>query len=199
MPVVRRLHPHFDHLISAQDFVVHRGQALAAGMTRHTIEHRLETGWQILLPCVYLTHPGEPSRRQKLIAALLYSGPDSAVDGVDACHYYGIRAARPDDEYVHVVVPATSRIRSTRWLVVRRSSVRYHVETTAQLRYVHPAVAVISMTRALSAPRAVLAVLSDAVQRNIVSVDDLVRAHVQGPRRNALHADDALGHLRAGT
>jgi hypothetical protein len=44
----------------------------------------------------------------------------------------------------------------------------------------------------------VLAVLSDAVQRNIVTFDELVVAHIQGPRRNAALTDAALEHIADG-
>src|SRR5438067_8719077 len=120
MPRLCRLDPHFEALVTAQDCVVHRRQAVAAGMTSDALHYRLG------------------ARRQP---ALLYAGPHSAIDGIDACHFYGIKAIRPDDALVHVVVPATSQLRSTHWLVVRRTSRPYSIRTTALLRYVHPAAA----------------------------------------------------------
>jgi hypothetical protein len=198
MPRLCKLDPRFDALVAAQDLVVHRDQAVAAGMTRDALAHRLETRWQPLLPSVYLTQLGEPSRRQKLIGALLYAGPLSAIDAVDACHFYGIKALRPDDELVHIVVPDTSHVRSIRWLVVRRTAGTISVVTTDRLRYVEPATAVISATRGMTSERTVVATISEAVQRGIVSIDDLVIAQDNGPRRNARPAREAIDHLRAG-
>jgi hypothetical protein len=45
----------------------------------------------------------------------------------------------------------------------------------------------------------VLAALSDACQRRVITYDELMRAHVQGPPRNSRYADEALEHLAAGT
>jgi hypothetical protein len=54
-------------------------------------------------------------------------------------------------------------------------------------------------TRQMRARRPVLAALSDTLQRRIVSYEDLVCAHVHGPRRNSRFADDVLEDLGAGT
>jgi hypothetical protein len=181
------------------DHVVHRDQALSAGLTPRAVKYRLATGqWRAVLPSVYLTHPGEPSRRQMLIAALLYAGPDAAIDGGDACWFYGVKAV-PHDDRVHVVVPSASPARSRGFAVIRRSVMPISVVSTELLRYVDPATAVIAATRRMTNRRSVLAVLSDALQRRVTTYDELVRAHVQGPRRNSALADDALEDLGAGT
>jgi hypothetical protein len=198
MPRTCTVDPFFQHVLAAQDFVVHRQQALAAGLTPDALAYRLSTKWRTLLPSVYLTHRGEPARRQRLMAGLLYAGPDSAIDGIDACHFYGLKALRPDDELVHVAVPAVSQLRSIRWLVVRRTSRPFGVRTTAFLRYVEPAAAVIATTRTLRSPRMTLAVMSDAVQRGIVSIDELRAANRSGPRHNGAIARLAVDQLDAG-
>jgi hypothetical protein len=151
-----------------------------------------------MLPNVYLTHPGEPTRRQKLIAALLYAGPEAAIDAVDACFFHGIRAIRVDDEFVRVVAPFGSAVRSRGFVLVRRTTAPLTIVRTERLRYVDPASAAIAATRLIRSDRAVLAVLSEALQRRLTTYDELVRAHVQGPPRNARAADDALESLGAG-
>jgi hypothetical protein len=187
-------------LIAGQDFVLHRGQALDHGLSARAIAHRLETNrWRAVLPEVYLTHPGTPSRRQMLVAALLFAGPESAIDGPDACRFHGIKAVAVDPDKVHVVVPFGLPARSRGFVVVRRTIVPYDVVVTDLARYVEPATAVISATRRMRAPRSVLAALSDALQRRVTTYDALVRAHVQGPPRNSRLADLALGTLAAGT
>jgi len=193
MPRTCRIDPRFEYLLSAQDFVVHRRQAIAAGLTADALDYRLGTRWQRLLPSVYFTQLVEPSRRQRMIAALLYAGARSAIDGVDACHFYGIKAVRPDDRRIHVVVPRTRDLRSTDWLVIRRTSRPYSVRTTARLRYVDPATAVMAAAGATSSPRTALAILSDALQRGLVDIDGLSCAQGRGARHTA-----ALAQLRAG-
>src|SRR5437764_971370 len=142
----------------------------ASGMTRHGIENCFEyDGWQRLLPGVYLTHVGNPSRRQKLIAALLYAGNDSAIDADDACAFHGITAVRPDVHIVRVVVPQESPARSRGFVRVRRTSAPIRTVSTQRLRYLEPAAAVIASTRLYRSDRTALALVSDAVQRRIAT------------------------------
>jgi hypothetical protein len=187
-------------LTSAQDRVIHRDQALTNGLTARAIKYRLQAAqWRLLLPDVYLTHDGEPSRRQMMVAALLYAGSDAAIDGVDACRFHGVKAVAVDDHLVHVVVPWGSAARSCGFVVVRRTLAPITTVSTDLVRYVDPATAVVAATRRTRSRRMVLAAMSDALQRRITTYDDLVRAHVQGPPRNSRYADEALDHLGAGT
>lgn len=54
------------------------------------------------------------------------------------------------------------------------------------------------MSRRLSSERAVLAAFSEAVQRRLVTVEQLTTAHIQGPPRRAGLADAALADIGAG-
>jgi hypothetical protein len=200
MPHRVAVDPAFCALLAFQDHVVHRDQSFSCGVTLDVVRHRLRSRqWQRLLPEVYLTHPGEPTRRQLFIAALLYAGPDAAIDGADACRFHGIKAVATDDDRVRVVVPWGNSIRSTHFVVVRRTLAPISVVATDRLRYVDPADAVVAATRQMTNRRTVLAALSDALQRRVTTYDELVRAHVQGPPRNSRYADDALEDLGAGT
>jgi hypothetical protein len=199
VPRTCQVSPRFDALVAAQDYVVTRQQAYAHGLTRSAIANRRRyDGWQELVTGVFLCHGGDPARRQLLVAAQLFAGADSAIDDVDACRYYGIMSAQPDDHVVHVVVPARSPVRSRGFVVVRRSAAPFGVMRTQLLRYVDPADAVIAAARRRTNERAVVALVSDAVQRKITTRADLTRAHVQGPPRNARLTDDALAHIAAG-
>jgi hypothetical protein len=200
MPQRCSVAPSFTALLVFQDQVVHRDQALLKGFTSGAIKHRLSTKqWHGLLPGVYLTHPGEASRRQLLVAALLYAGSDAAIDGADACRFHGIKYVPIDEDVVHVMVPQASQARSRGFVNVRRSLAPVTGVSTDLLRFVDPATAVIAATRRMSNRRSVLAALSDALQREITTYEELVRAHVQGPPRNSTNADDALEDLGAGT
>lgn len=83
-------------------------------------------------------------------------------------------------------------------MIVRRTLAPIRSVSTDLLRYVEPAVAVVAATRRMTGRRAVLAAMSDAMQRRITTYDDLVRAHVQGPPRNSRYGDEALAQLAAG-
>jgi hypothetical protein len=200
MPKVCLLDPSFVALLAFQDEVVTRDQALAHGMTVGAIKHRLTVGkWHLLLPNVYLSHPGEPCRRQLLISALLYAGEGAAIDGADACRFHGVRAVPLRDDRVFVVAPFGSATRSTAFVVVRRTTVPFVTVATERLRYVDPATAVIAATRRMGSRRAVLAALSEALQRRTTTYDELLQANRVGTPRNRRLADAALADLRSGT
>jgi hypothetical protein len=199
MPARCPIDPLLLALIREQDFVVTRAQAVGAGMTRHALSNvKTYDGWQKLLPNVYLCHPGEPSRRQMMVAALFYAGRGAAIDDVDACRFHGITNAQVDDDVVRVAVPVDSRARSVAFVRIRRASDSFAFVQTRHLRYVSPAPAVIAAARRRTTERGVLALLSDALQRRIVTFDELMAAHVQAPPQNAAFADRALESLGAG-
>jgi hypothetical protein len=190
--------PRLPFLISGQDYVLHRDQALGYGLTARAIAHRLgQDQWQLLLPDVYLTHSGEATRRQRLVAALLYAGPAAAIDGADACRFHGLSVPVADDK-VHVVVPFGETARSRGFVVVRRTVAEIRTIATDLIRYVEPATAVVAATRRMRNSRSVLAAYSEAVQRRITTYDALLRAHIEGPPRNSRSGDAALAAIAAG-
>jgi hypothetical protein len=199
VPARRVLDPNLDALVGSQDWVLHRHQALAAGHTQRSISHRLQSGgWQALLPEVYLCHSGDPSRRQLLIAASLYAGPQSAIDGIDACRYHRLRPPASAEDKVHVVVPRGDDARSRDFLVVRRTVAPIETVSTDRLRYLAAAPAVVALARQMRTDRQAIALLSEALQRNVVTHEELVRAHVQATARNARITDRALAALGSG-
>lgn len=191
--------PKLPGLIVHQDFVLHRDQALDAGLSPAAVTYRLRSGqWQLMLPDVYLTHPGEASRRQLLIAALLFAGPESAIDGADACRFHGVKAVAVAEDRVHVLVPFGAAARSRGFVVIRRTIAPYRIVATDAVRYVAPETAVVAATRRMRQARQVLAAFSDALQRGITTYDALLRAHVEGPPRHSRLGDLAMGALAAG-
>jgi hypothetical protein len=182
-----------------QDWVVSREQALACGLTRHAIAHRLKrAGWQVLLPSVYLCHPGEPSRRQMPIGALLYVGPDAAIDAADACRYHGVKSVPVDDDVAHVLAPWGTKARSRGYVRVRRTVRPFNVVRSERVRYVDEATAIIAACRLMKRERAVVAALSDGLERRIVTPSQLLAAHALGSPRNAQLTGSALEAITSG-
>ena len=199
MPKRLVLARHLDWLLDSQDQVLSRAQAMAAGMTKHAIANRVRyDGWWAILPGVFLTHAGDLTRRQMLVAALLWAGPDSAVDARDACRFHGIKAVSNDTEVVDIVIPPDGKVRSTGFVHVRRARATHQVVSTGQLRYVDAATAVIAATRGLTNERRVLAAISDALQRRACTEGELLRAHVQGAPKNAALTDRVLAAVTRG-
>ena len=199
MPRRLILAPHLYGLLAVQDGLLTRAQAYQAGMTKHAVANRVGyAGWHAVLPDVFLTYTAGLTRRQMLIAALLWAGPEAAIDGRDACRFHGVRAVAVDDDRIDIVIPATGRVRSTGFVNVRRTVAPLRVVQTERLRYVDPATAVIAATRRMPNERNVLAALSDALQRNACTEHELLRAHVQATPRNAAVTDRALAAIGSG-
>jgi hypothetical protein len=69
-------------LIRRQQGVLSAAQAAAHGLAHETLRQRVLRGiWQRLLPGVYVLQCGPPTRRQWLIAALVYAGDGSMLTG----------------------------------------------------------------------------------------------------------------------
>lgn len=78
--------------------------------------------WQRLLPGIILLHNTEPTRRELVIAALLYGGPQSVVTGVEACRRYGLHMPSefPAGD-VHVLIPHQVKVRSSEFVTIERT------------------------------------------------------------------------------
>lgn len=199
MPRTLVLTPRLRALIDMQDGVVTLNQLDDHGFSRHAGLRRARTGrWRKLLPGVLLTSPGEPTRRQRIIAAWLWAGPASAIDGACACAWYGVRPLGMADALVHVVASAESGLRSTEFVVVRRSLASISVGDRGVVPYVDPATAFVVAARNARSPRAALAVLSRGLQEAVVDVPGLRQARQTIGDKYCKPADWALVAVGAG-
>ncbi len=161
-------------LLASQRGVLSRSQALANVTSAHGLQHRLRPGgaWQRLLPGVYLTTTGQPTREQLRVAAVLYAGPRSLITGRAALAFHGIRG--PKAGAVDVLVPASSSVTSRSFVVVHRT--RRLPELWAHdlaLRYVLPARAIGDSLRTLCQLGDARTVVASAVQQRLCTVRDL--------------------------
>jgi hypothetical protein len=174
MPKVTPVSPHLRAVIDDQDGLVTVDQLLANGFSPDAIQRRVGKGvWQRLLPGVILTVSGQPTRRQRLVGAFLWAGPTSAIDGPDACDWYGVRPSWFDLGTVHVVVGQGSSARTQSYVRVRRATAEVHIGGQTMVRYVDPGAALIVAARGARTERDAIAVLSRGLQLGMVSVDDL--------------------------
>jgi hypothetical protein len=188
-----------DTLLAHQDWVISRVQALAGGLSRRAIEYRLSKGrWRVLLPGLYLAAPVRPTWTQLQIAALLYAGPLSALDDVDACQHYRLSAVARPGRFVFVVVPESARARSVGYLRVRRTRHQFQMLYAGPRRFVDPATALVAVSRRMTDERQVLAAFSEAVQRRVVSPKLLVATHERVGGRHTTLANAALLDIQAG-
>jgi hypothetical protein len=83
-------------LVAYQHGVLARPQIVSAGVADDWLRHRIRLGgpWQRLLPGIYLTTTGQPTRDQLQVAAALFAGAESVITGWAALRNYKIRVQR---------------------------------------------------------------------------------------------------------
>jgi very-short-patch-repair endonuclease len=186
-------------LLRHQDLIISRQQALACGMTPDQLRHRIRPGgpWQRLLPGVYLTVTGTPTRRQHEVGALQCGGADSVLTGTAALAHHGVRVreGRP----IIVLVPA-GKIRQNQGLVRIWPTTRMpeFVFTDGAVRFADAARAVADAARELGSFREVRAVTADAVQRGRCRIDQLAEELAHAPVRQSAWLRRTLAEVADG-
>jgi len=173
-----------DNLLARQAGVISRAQALAAGISHSTIDHRVKARrWQPLHPGVYLVADRRPdlagdrtedrTDERRVRAALLWAGADALLCGRGAAWWYGM-AAEPPPVVAVTVGPRRRLRRRPAAEVVRR-------ELAAQDRSVH---------RGLAITAPALTVLDTAVELGddgAAFLGDALRRAVPFPEVHAAH------------
>lgn len=163
-----------------QDGVATVEQLIEGGFSRRAIDNRVErTVWRRLLPGVVLTTSAHATRRQLLVAAWLWGGPGSAIDGADACAWYGLAPRDMDGRRVHVVAPTRARARSHDFVRVRRASAEIRVGAHDVVPYVDVATAFVVAARNARSHREAVATLSRGLQTGLVTIGSLRAAREQ--------------------
>jgi len=179
-----------DWLLTLQRGVLSRSQALACGTTAGQLRHRLRDNgpWQRLLPGVYLTTTGVPTREQRHMAAQLYAGAQSYITGSAALTFYGIKGQQQQQATVDVLIPATHHATSHGFAVMHRTR-RMPQQWTQDLalRYALPARAVADAVRGLRQLPTARTVVASAVQRRQCTIRQLgAELHQRHDARDAL-------------
>lgn len=169
----RPLSPAAADLLRRQDGVATRRQLLEAGVSRETVLWRPSRAWRIVLPRVYLVSSEPPTQRQRLIAGLLWAGPGSAIAGATAAQWHGIRSADARGRVQLVTAPPRGN-RQSGFATVRRSLLVDPDEVTrGVLRLSCPARSAVDAAFAAPTRSDRSAILIEAVQRRIVTIDAL--------------------------
>jgi hypothetical protein len=174
--------------LAYQRGVITRSQTVACGLTADALLYRIRTGgpWQRLVPGVYLTATGQPTREQLLIAALLHAGPDGLITGPAALMNYRIRG--PQTGLVDVLVPVASKRSDAGFVLVHRTR-RMPLEAICDgpVRYAPAERAVADTARAMATTdlAGVRAVVAGAIQQHRCTVAALAAELQAGPVRGS--------------
>jgi hypothetical protein len=173
-------------LIEKQARVITRTQALAGGLSRHALSHRLRVGgpWQPVLPGVYLTVTGAPTRVQREMAAILYGGRYTVITGAAALQYH--RMPGPESDIIDILIPAMVKRQSVCGVMVHRTThMPKQVMGPPLLNYALPARAAADAARWLTDLREVRALVAGAVQNKRCTVDELTEELRAGGLRDS--------------
>jgi len=188
-----------NRLARDQERVISRTEALSCGMPVHQLRYRTRPGgpWQRLLPGVYLTVTGTPTRAQTEMAAMRYAGPGSVVTGIAALRRHGIRAR--ESKVITVLIPA-GHVRASRSFVRVWPTTRMpeFVMADGAIRFTLAARAVADAARELGSFREMRAVAASAVQRRRCRLDQLIEELDRGPMRQSGWLRRALAEVADG-
>ncbi|MFK4087468.1 hypothetical protein ACI2LF_25390 [Kribbella sp. NPDC020789] len=186
-------------LIREQDGVVGRAQLFAAGWSEAQIRRPLRARrWQVVHPGVYATHTGPIGYDGRLLAALLYAGPEAAWSHYTAAEQLGLTKA-DSSRPVHVTIPAHRRIVSRPQLVIYRDyrwADRLAAVVPPRRTAAHAVLDIVASSRTLDE---VAVIVAEACQSGRVTAADLLAGLAERPRlrhRKALRpiiADVAAG------
>jgi hypothetical protein len=110
----------FDEMVSGQNGIVTRTQALAAGITADMVRARLASGQrQRIFTGVYATFSGPVPRHSLLWAALLRAGSGAVLSQETAAALAGL-AGRPVS-MIHITVPSSRTLLRIPGVVIHRT------------------------------------------------------------------------------
>jgi hypothetical protein len=185
--------------IAYQYGVLSRPQVISAGFTDQWLRYRIRPGgpWQRVLPGIYLTTTGQPTRDQLQVAAALFAGPNSAITSWAALRYYRVRV--PDTRFVDVLVPADRKRKSCKHVTIHRTRrMPLSVTCDGPVRFAPVARAVSDAVRGLAVRSDVRAVVAGAVQKSLCTVQDLAVELGAGPVHGSALFRSVLAEVRDG-
>jgi hypothetical protein len=186
-------------ILSRQYEVIARHQALACGITRNALRHKLRPGgpWRKVLPGVYVTVTGIVTQEQREMAALLYAGPGAVITGAAAVRRHRLRCAGLNE--IDVLVPVHIRRQSCGfvriWHTIRMPQ---NVWSTGSLWFAPPHRAVADAARGMKSFDDVQAVVCEAVQRGRCTLVKLIEELNAGPTAGSRWFREALAEVSAG-
>lgn len=171
------------------------------GVPSSTIAYRCRAaggGWCHPLIGLVALARGTLTEDQRLVAALLYAGTDAMVTGVAACRLYGLRKVPDVGDQVHVLVPHARRRQSQGFVRAERTT---RMPAGRERRGVSCAPvhrAVVDAARSIRRVDEVRALLAEAVQRRMTTVQALRAEVEQGSCRGVGLVRGVVRELEAG-
>jgi very-short-patch-repair endonuclease len=157
-------------------------QMLAGGLSRHVLRTNLQRGrWQRILPGVVVLHSGPLTDAQRRLAALVYGGRGAALSHRSAAVMLGLRVV---EDRVEVTVPH-GRPRPATGFVLTHQAIRpLRLVMREGLLCTEASRTVVDVACCMERRDDVRALVSDAIQRGLVTAEALCREAECVPRHS---------------
>ncbi|RSM62485.1 hypothetical protein DMH03_10350 [Amycolatopsis sp. WAC 01376] len=144
------------------------------GVTQSTSYRRCQPGgrWTHLLPGIVLLSKEQPTARQRVEAALMLTDARGVVTGFEAARRYGLRQSGPHGT-VHVLIPEQRKVRSVKFAIIERTIAMPERRVLEGVPLAAPARAVLDGVRRIRELEPVRALLIEAVEAGLCTVDEL--------------------------
>lgn len=183
-------------VLAGNDNVATIAALVAAGLSRHVLAGRIKSGaWQRVLPGVVVAHSGPISRAQQYRAAVLYGGPDTILSHRTAGVLLGLRI---DETAVDITIPHGRRKPSTHFVEVRQSQRPLRTTTRNGLPCSTVSRTIVDVAVGMRRINDVRALISDAVQRSMTTIDNVAAEAGQAPKRGSLLLNQAIEEVGRG-
>lgn len=166
------------------DLVISIPELVRLGVPERTAYRRTQDDgpWTLLAPATVLLGNGEPTLRQRQIAALMHAGPHAVLTGLDASHLQGLhRGGQPEKQ--HLLIPIHQKIQSVGFVLVERTKNMPPARERDGLPVAPIARAVLDHVRRLKDLEEIAAILTEPVQRRMVLRETLLAELDAGTRR----------------
>jgi hypothetical protein len=186
-------------LLAHQYNVIARHQALACGITRSALGHKLRNGgqWRKILPGVYAANTGIVTPEQREMAALLHAGPGSIITGAAAVRRHKLTCAGLGE--VDVLVRSRSRVQSAAFARIQHTTRMPAAPSSTQgILFAPLPRAVADAARAMKNFADVQALVCEAVQRGRCTVEELIGELDAGPTAGSRQFREALAEITTG-
>lgn len=188
-----------DDAAAAQEQVLTHRQLRELGLSLSTVTRWIgpHGRWQRILPGVVLTHRGTPTRRERLLGALLFAGHGAVITGPDALAAKGVPPAAPSP-VVQVLVPTERQRKSFDYVRIERTR-RLPIPTRVNgIPYAPPARATLDTCRTLTQLDDVRRVVADVVQRRVCSAAEIRHETLAAERQRTAMCRVAAREVHSG-
>lgn len=189
-----------DELIRAsRDKIIHAHKLIRLGVPERTVYRRTQADgpWTLLLPATILLSNGEPTLRQREIAALTYAGPNATITGLAGARHH--RMYRGGDvEDIHLLIPMEERVQCRPGLIIERTCVPFRPMLRDDLPVAPLARCAIDHVRLLKDHETIAAILTEPVQRRRLLPEMLSEELERGTRKGSAAARKVLRAVQRG-